>query len=128
MKFPTFDDAQKTVAAINGELQMLAHFGELTFPARCHIRESRRYGTVIFSLGEYLSTSACTVPTSCRVTYLCPTTQLGMDALAIIKRHNPKMEVRKKDGGLLEAARPAFEKKLAEFADKVGVNGKRKKK
>lgn len=128
MKFQTFDEAQKAVAAINGELQLLAHFAELIFPARAHIRESRRHGTVNYSLGEFLSTSACAVPTSCRVTYLCPTTQLGMDALEVLKRFHPKLAVRKKEGGLLEAARPAFEKRLAQFADKVGVNGKPKRK
>jgi len=124
MKFQTFDEAQKSVAAINGELQMLATFGELIFPARCHIRESRRHGNIHYSLGEYLSTSACAVPTACRVTYLCPTTQLGMDALGILKRHNTRMEVRKKECSLLEEARPAFEKRLAEFGQKVGGTGK----
>jgi len=130
MKFQTFDEAEKTVAAINAELQFKATFGELQFLARCSVRKQMRKGTCQYSLNPHLATVACMVPSGCVVTYLSPTSQMGMDAAAEVKECYPHLRVRKKETDLASEARPAFEDRLHEFAHAVG-NGhapKRKKK
>jgi len=96
MKFQNAQEAETAVRQINVELQFRCHFGEMEFPARASVRRETRRGSVHYSLNAWLSTIACSVPSSCLVTHLKPTTQLGRDALSVIGSAYRRRETRKK--------------------------------
>lgn len=117
MRFQTFDEAEKSVAAVNAELQFKAVFGELTFLARCSVRQFRRYGKIHFELSPFLATVACMVPSGCRVSYLTPTSQLGVDALGVITHTYRLSHPRKKEAGQVAQDLSSLREKLTATAE-----------
>jgi len=116
MKFQHFAEAEKSALAINQELRLRAVFGEMEFACRVSVRKQIRKGITTWFLNEWLATIACSVPSLCDVTYLKPTSQLGMEALELLQGNYPRMRVRKK-----EKQTPA-EERMQAFADKMHKN------
>ena len=117
MKFQTFDEAQSTVKALNKELVLIAHFGEMQMPCIMSVRSIIRRGQWTHSLSDYLTTAACMVPRVSKITHLPVKSVAGETALSVLRHNYPKLSERKKTAD--DSNRSAVNARLDDFLKRM---------
>lgn len=94
MQFEHRHEAETSIKALDEELQLKFIFCGKPYPAALNIRGKNAKGKFTWFLSPQISSMACTVPGNMEVTYLTPTSQLGMDCVAFLAKHYCRMKAR----------------------------------